>query len=163
MRREKEFRLGRTSIEDEHREGQPSSPLRRQTDYRSPQKSRRCRICRSKITIRYVIILTVCSVQRIFANELHMKKFFTRRVPRMLTDERNKNHQDQDIFFHDNGRDLDLQIKQRSITWNELLPWRHRNSRSQVRQESLWHPFLDAEGIIIMKYFEKEVIIKGAY
>ncbi|CAK1599713.1 unnamed protein product [Parnassius mnemosyne] len=89
----KEFKLGRTSTEDEHREGRPSTSLIED----NVKKVEDVVLADRRLTIRQVAEVTGISygsVQRILANELHMKKVSARWVPRMLTDDQKKNRVD---------------------------------------------------------------------
>nr|XP_032516743.1 uncharacterized protein LOC116769685 [Danaus plexippus plexippus] len=84
----KEFKLGRTSTEDEHREGRPSTSLTGE----NVKKVEDIVLADRRVTVRHVAEVTGISygsVQKIIVNEMHMKKVSARWVPRMLTDEQN--------------------------------------------------------------------------
>ncbi|KAM3914022.1 histone-lysine N-methyltransferase SETMAR-like [Leptodactylus fuscus] len=177
----KEFKLGRTSTEDEHREGCPSTSLTEDN-----VKKVEVVLADKRVTIRHVARVTGISygsIQRILTNELHMRKVSARWVPRMLTDEQKKKRvdisranlkkfqADQENFLSrfvtmDKTwiHHFDPETKQQSITWkrgNEptLKKFKVSSSAGKVMVSVFW----DAEGIIMVDYLEKGATITGSY
>ncbi|XP_073399608.1 histone-lysine N-methyltransferase SETMAR-like [Dendrobates tinctorius] len=178
----KEFKLGRTSTEDEHREGRPSTSLNEE----NVKKVEEVVLADRRVTIRHVAEVTGISygsIQRILAKELHMKKVSARWVPKMLTDEQKKKRVDISIanlkkFQADKEHFLsrfltmdetwihhfDPETKQQSMTWkraDEPTPKKFKVSSSAGKVMA--SVFLDAEGIIMVDYFEKGATITGSY
>ncbi|XP_077156041.1 histone-lysine N-methyltransferase SETMAR-like [Ranitomeya variabilis] len=178
----KEFKLGRTSMEDEHREGRPSTSL----NEGNVKKVEEVVLADRRVTIRHVAEVTGISygnIQRILAKELHMRKVSSRWVPKMLTDEQKKKRVDISIanlekFQADKEKFLsrfltmdetwihhfDPETKQQSMTWkraNEPTPKKFKVSSSggKVMASVFW----DAEGIIMVDYLEKGATITGSY
>lgn len=178
----KEFKLGRTSTEDEHREGRPSTSLTAE----NVKKVEDIVLADRRVTIRHVAEVTGISygsVQRIFANELEMRKVSARWVPRMLTDEQKKKRVDisranLEKFQADQEKFLsrfvtmdetwihhfDPETKQQSMTWKRASSptpkkFKVTSSAGKVMASVFW----DAEGIIMVEYLEKGATITGSY
>ncbi|XP_046976362.1 histone-lysine N-methyltransferase SETMAR-like [Vanessa cardui] len=178
----KEFKLGRTSTEDEHREGRPSTSLTED----NVKKVEDIVLADRRVTIRHVAEITGLSygsIQRILANELHMNKVSARWVPRMLTDEQ-KNKRvdisranlekfqcDKDIFLlrfvtMDETwiHHFDPETEQQSMTWKRASsPTPKKFKVSSSAGKVMASVFLDAEGIIMVEYLEKGATITGSY
>lgn len=178
----KEFKLGRTSTEDEHREGRPSTSLTEE----NVKKVEEVVLEDRRVTIRHVAEVTGLSygsIQRILANELHMRKVSARWVPKMLNDEQKKKRVDMsranlEKFQADKDNFLsrfvtmdetwihhfDPETKQQSMTWkrsDEPTPKKFKVSSSagKVMASVFW----DAEGIIMVDYLQKGATITGSY
>lgn len=155
----KEFKLGRTSTEDEHREGRPSTSLTEE----NVKKVEEVILADRRVTIRHVAEVTGISygsIQRILTNELHMRKVSARWVPKMLNDEQKKKRIDMsranlEKFQADKENFLsrfvtmdetwihhfDPETKQQSMTWkraDEPTPKKFKMSSSGGR---LWRLF----------------------
>ncbi|XP_045453244.1 histone-lysine N-methyltransferase SETMAR-like [Melitaea cinxia] len=178
----KEFKLGRTSTEDEHREGRPSTSLTED----NVKKVEDVVLADRRVTIRYeaeVTGISYGSVQRILANELHMKKVSARWVPRMLTDEQKKNRIDisrvnlqkfqadqENFLFRFVTMDktwilhFDPETKQQSMTWKRASsPTPKKFKVSSSAEKVMVSVFWDAQGIIMVEYLEKGATITGSY
>lgn len=178
----KEFKLGRTSTEDEHREGRPSTSLTED----NVKKVEDVVLADRRVTIRHVAEVTGISygsVQRILANELHMKKVSARWVPRMLTDEQKKNRVDisrvnlekfqadqENFLFRFVTMDetwihhFDPETKQQSMTWKRASsPTPKKFKVSSSAGKVMASVFWDAQGIIMVEYLEKGATITGSY
>lgn len=178
----KEFKLGRTSTEDEHREGRPSTSLTED----NVKKVEDVVLADRRVTIRHIVEVTGISygsIQRILTNELHMKKVSARWVPRMLTDEHKKNRvdisrvnlekfqADQDSFLSrfvtmDETwvHHFDPETKQQSMTWKRASsPTPKKFKVSSSAGKVMASVFWDAKGIIMVEYLEKGATISGSY
>ncbi|XP_073527124.1 histone-lysine N-methyltransferase SETMAR-like [Phyllobates terribilis] len=178
----KEFKQGRTSTEDEHREGRPSTSLNEENVIKVEEVV----LADRRVTIRHVAEVTGISygsIQRILAKELHMRNVSAHWVPKMLTDEQKKKRVDISIanlekFQADKENFLsrfltmdetwihhfDPKTKQQSMTWkraNEPTPKKFKvsSSAAKVMASIFW----DAEGIIMVDYLEKGATITGSY
>ncbi|CAK1591719.1 unnamed protein product [Parnassius mnemosyne] len=139
-----------------------------------------------KVTIRHVAEVTGISygsVQRILANELHMKKVSARWVPRMLTDEQKKNRVDisrvnLEKFQADQEKFLfrfvtmdetwihhfEPETKQQSMIWKRASsPTPKKFKVSSSAGKVIASVFWDAQGIIMVEYLEKGATITGSY
>lgn len=178
----KEFKLGRTSTEDEHREGRPSTSSTED----NVKKVEDVVLADRRVTIRHVAEVTGISygsVQRILVNELHMKKVSARWVPKMLNDEQKKKRvdiskanlekfqADQEFFLSrfvtmDETwiHHFDPETKQQSMTWKRASsPTPKKFKVSSSAGKVMASVFWDAKGIIMVEYLEKGATITGSY
>ncbi|CAK1592430.1 unnamed protein product [Parnassius mnemosyne] len=178
----KEFKLGRTSTEDKHREGRPSTSLTED----NVKKVEDVVLADRRVTIRHVAEVTGISygsVQRILANELHMKKVSARWVPRMLTDEQKKNRVDisrvnlekyqadqENFLFRFVTMDetwiqhFNPETKQQSMTWKRASsPTPKKFKVSSSAAKVMASVFWDAQCIIMVEYLENGATITGSY
>ncbi|XP_045451016.1 histone-lysine N-methyltransferase SETMAR-like [Melitaea cinxia] len=178
----KEFKLGRTTTEDEHRAGRPSTSLTED----NVKKVKDVVLADQRVTIRHAAEVTGISygsVQRILANELHLKKVSARWVPRMLTDEQKKNRVDisrvnLEKFQADQENFLsrfvtmdetwihhfDPETKQQSMTWKRASsPTPKKFKVSSSAGKVMASVFWDAQGIIMVEYLEKGATITSSY
>lgn len=178
----KEFKLGRTSTEDEHREGRPSTSFTGD----NVKKIEDIVMADRRVTIRHVAEMTGISygsVQRILTNELHMKKVSARWVPRMLTDEQKekrlcisrvnleKFQANKEIFLSrfvtmDETwvHHFDPETKKQSMSWKRASsPTPKKFKVSSSAGKVMASVFWDAEGIIMVEYLEKGATITGSY
>ncbi|XP_063362897.1 histone-lysine N-methyltransferase SETMAR-like [Cydia amplana] len=178
----KEFNLGRTSTQDEHREGRPSVAITGE----NVKKIHDLVLTDRRMTIRHLVELTGISygsIQRILTDELHMKKVSARWVPRMLTAEQkkirceisksnlDKYQTDPETFLRrfvtmDESwiHHFDPETKQQSMTWKRASfptpkKFKVASSAGKVMASVFW----DAEGVIMIEYLEKGTTITGSY
>lgn len=178
----KEFNLGRTSTQDEHREGRPSVAITGE----NVKKIHDLVLTDRRMTIRHLVELTGISygsIQRILTDELHMKKVSARWVPRMLTAEQkkirceisksnlDKYQTDPETFLRrfitmDESwiHHFDPETKQQSMTWKRASSptpkkFKVASSAGKVMASVFW----DAEGVIMIEYLEKGTTITGSY
>lgn len=81
--------MGRTSTEDEHREGRPLTSCSEE----NVKKVQDLVLADRRVTIRHLADITTISygsIQTILTSEINMKKVTARWVQRMLTDEQKK-------------------------------------------------------------------------
>lgn len=178
----KEFKLGRTSTEDEHREGRPTSSLTEE----NVKKIEDIVLADRRVTVRHLAEVTGISygsVQNILTSKMNMKKVSARWVPRMLTDEQKKKRVDlsranlakfqadqenflsrfvtmDETWIHH----FDPETKQQSMTWKRpSSPTPKKFKVSCSAGKVMASVFWDTEGIIMVDYLEKGATITGSY
>ena len=177
----KEFNLGRTSTEDEHREGRPSTSHTAE----NVKNIENLVLADRRVTIRYLVETTGISygsIQRILSNELNMNKVSARWVPRMLTAEQKKNRvnisrANLEYYQADEDRFLsrfitmdetwihhfDPETKQQSMTWKRpTSPTPKKFKVASSARKVMASVFWDAEGIVMVDYLEKGATITGS-
>jgi len=172
----KEFKLGRTSTEDEHREGRPSTSHTGE----NVKKVEDLVLADRRVTIRYLAEVTGISygsIQRILSDELHMNKVSARWVPRMLTAEQQKKRVDisrTNLEYYQADPDqfltrfvtmdetwihhFDPETKQQSMTWKRpSSPTPKKFKVASSAQKVMASVFWDSEEMV--NYLEKRATI----
>lgn len=178
----KEFRQGRTSLEDDPRSGRPkssSTPEIVQKIHEAVLQDRRLKV--SDIANRMDI--STERVHFILRNELDMKKLTARWVPRFLTVEQKQVRMNlsQECLarFQKNKTDFVRRFVTTDETWvhyytpeskTQSKQWKHRSSPPPKKAMTVKSAgkvmasiFWDAKGILMIDYLQKGKTINGEY
>ncbi|XP_055911087.1 histone-lysine N-methyltransferase SETMAR-like [Eupeodes corollae] len=180
----KEFQPGKVSKENEHREGRQLNSNSLSEDI--VKKVEDFVLADRRVTIRHVAEITGISygsVQRILANELHLKKVTARWVPRMLNDEQKKkrieiSRANLEMFQKDQEKFLfrfvtmdeiwihhfHVETNQQTMAWKrDSSPTAKKCKVSSSEGKVMASVFWDAEGVIMIEYLEKGDTITSSY
>ena len=176
------FREGRTSLEDNEREGRPKTAV---TEVNS-EKVRQLILNDRRVTVREIQSetgLCVASIHHIIHEELHMRKLTARWVPRLLTED----HKMKRLSI---SKELLSRVEEegdcfwkRMITMDETwLPHYNPETKSQSRQwcgagdmppvkartvasaeKIMMSVFWDTEGVLLVDFLEKGATINSEY
>lgn len=177
-----QFRVGRTSTEDEHRCGRPSTSVTQE----NVVKVEKIVLSDRRVTIRYLVQetgISYGSIQSILKQSLNMRKVSARWVPRMLTDSQKQNRLDISKTLLDKFQEDSENFLSRFVTMDET--WVHHFDPETKQQSSQWKRpssptpkkfravasagkvmasiFWDSEGILLIDYLERGTTITGQY
>ena len=176
------FKLGRTSIDDDHRSGRPREGVTEETVQIIHQVVMNDR----RLTVRQIseeVGMSKSTVDRILREELAMTKVSARWVPRLLTADqkvvRCNMSRDNLHLFHSNPDEFLARFVTVDETWahhytpeskQQSMQWKHAGSPCPKKAKTVPSAgkvmvtvFWDVEGVLMLDYLKKGQTITGPY